>query len=254
MALIEGELVIYRGSRQEGERHPRPRARGPRTAGHQGDVPPARRLRAVHPGGSGFVPGRWHDERGIQRPDGTRTRLAARGSRPHHPGRYGRAGALHAPRRERAVSCRSRSTPTRIPATAACSAAASGRTRSITTRTRLVIFQPFRYWDRFAARRSEDDDSFSGVHDHPEASFFEFGKKVRAGYWKWLHLVAEPGGPQHRSDRRTRRTTRPERTLVSWTSTWWPGSTRTCHGIRTTVVDLRDAQSHTARNGTCPSR
>jgi len=48
----------------------------------------------------------------------------------------------------------------------------------------IVVFQPFRYWDRFAARRSKDDDSFSGVHDHPETSYFEFGKKVRAGYWR----------------------------------------------------------------------
>lgn len=49
-----------------------------------------------------------------------------------------------------------------------------------------VFFQPFRYWDRFLPRRIEEDESFSGIYDHPEGSYLELGQKLRAAYWHRL--------------------------------------------------------------------
>ncbi len=48
----------------------------------------------------------------------------------------------------------------------------------------VAIWQPFRYWDRFTPRRSEDDETFGGVHDHPDTSFVEFGTQARSGLWR----------------------------------------------------------------------
>ncbi|MDJ0521092.1 MAG: hypothetical protein QNJ90_03355 [Planctomycetota bacterium] len=48
----------------------------------------------------------------------------------------------------------------------------------------IVFFQPFRYWDRYTPRRGEDEDSFGGIHDHPESSFLEIGTRARSGLWR----------------------------------------------------------------------
>lgn len=48
----------------------------------------------------------------------------------------------------------------------------------------IVIFQPFRYWDRYTPRRGEDDETFGGMHDHPECSYLEFGVKGRSTLWR----------------------------------------------------------------------
>ena len=48
----------------------------------------------------------------------------------------------------------------------------------------IVIFQPFRFWDRYAQRRGQDDETFAGMHDHPECSFLEFGTKGRSTFWR----------------------------------------------------------------------
>jgi hypothetical protein len=55
----------------------------------------------------------------------------------------------------------------------------------------IVIFQPFRFWDRFAARRTEEQDSFSGVHSHPESSYFELGKKLPSAFWRGFSWTEE---------------------------------------------------------------
>jgi hypothetical protein len=47
-----------------------------------------------------------------------------------------------------------------------------------------VFWQPIRYWDRYTARRTDDGQSFGGVHEHPESSYLELGKRVRSGYWQ----------------------------------------------------------------------
>jgi hypothetical protein len=47
----------------------------------------------------------------------------------------------------------------------------------------LVFYQPFRYWDRYIPRRTEEDEGFSGIHDHPEAAYLEIGQRFRSGYW-----------------------------------------------------------------------
>ena len=46
-----------------------------------------------------------------------------------------------------------------------------------------VFWQPFRYWDRFLPRRIEEDESFSGMYDHPEGSYLELGQKLKTAYW-----------------------------------------------------------------------
>jgi type II secretory pathway pseudopilin PulG len=48
----------------------------------------------------------------------------------------------------------------------------------------IVVFQPFRYWDRFTPRRTEDNESFSGVYDHPETSYLELGTRKRSALWR----------------------------------------------------------------------
>jgi hypothetical protein len=60
----------------------------------------------------------------------------------------------------------------------------------------IVIWQPFRYWDRYMLRRdgTEDEVSFPGVYDHPEASFVEFGKRVRSGYFHRLTWMEDLDG------------------------------------------------------------
>ena len=47
----------------------------------------------------------------------------------------------------------------------------------------IVVFHPFRYWDRAMLRRAAQTGAFVGVHDHPEASYVEFAKTVRDAYW-----------------------------------------------------------------------
>ena len=49
-----------------------------------------------------------------------------------------------------------------------------------------VFWQPFRYWDRFLPRRIEEDESFSGMYDHPEGSYLELGLKLKTAYWHRL--------------------------------------------------------------------
>lgn len=60
----------------------------------------------------------------------------------------------------------------------------------------LVVFQPFRYWDRYTPRRSEDDQSFGGLHDHPEASYLQVGKRVRTGFWHRMAWKEDLQGSQ----------------------------------------------------------
>jgi hypothetical protein len=48
----------------------------------------------------------------------------------------------------------------------------------------LAIWQPFRYWDRYTERRSEDNAPFSGVFDHPETSYVELGRSVQSALWR----------------------------------------------------------------------
>lgn len=47
----------------------------------------------------------------------------------------------------------------------------------------LVVFQPFRPWDRAMQRRAPQTGAFVGFHDHPEASYVEFAKTVRDAWW-----------------------------------------------------------------------
>jgi hypothetical protein len=47
----------------------------------------------------------------------------------------------------------------------------------------LVVFQPFRPWDRAMQRRASQTGAFVGMHDHPEASYVEFAKTVRDAWW-----------------------------------------------------------------------
>ena len=49
-----------------------------------------------------------------------------------------------------------------------------------------VFLQPFRYWDRFLPRRIEEDESFSGIYDHPEGSYLELGQRLKTAYWHRL--------------------------------------------------------------------
>ncbi|MDA1195437.1 MAG: hypothetical protein O2894_09670 [Planctomycetota bacterium] len=48
----------------------------------------------------------------------------------------------------------------------------------------IVVFQPFRYWDRYTPRRSQNNESFAGVHDHPECSYLELGLEARSALWR----------------------------------------------------------------------
>jgi hypothetical protein len=53
----------------------------------------------------------------------------------------------------------------------------------------VVYWQPFRRWDRYTARRTEDDRSFGGFHDHAESGFLELSKRLRGAWWKSLRWV-----------------------------------------------------------------
>ena len=56
----------------------------------------------------------------------------------------------------------------------------------------IVLWQPFRYWDRYMPRRTEEDQGFAGVHVHPEGSYLELGRRVRSGFW---HRLTWQEGP-----------------------------------------------------------
>ncbi len=47
----------------------------------------------------------------------------------------------------------------------------------------VVIFTPFRYWDRYTPRRNDDNETFSGVYDHADSSYLELGLRARDGWW-----------------------------------------------------------------------
>ena len=47
-----------------------------------------------------------------------------------------------------------------------------------------VIFQPHRFWDRFTPRDREDNEAFPGVYDHPETSYLELRRKIHGAYWR----------------------------------------------------------------------
>ncbi len=70
----------------------------------------------------------------------------------------------------------------------------------------IVIFQPFRYWDRFVQREAEDKDSFTGVYDHPDSSYLEVGKKARSAYWRGFtwneNLIGRLAGSEDESSDR----------------------------------------------------
>ncbi len=68
----------------------------------------------------------------------------------------------------------------------------------------VVIFQPFRYWDRYTPRRTEDDQAFSGVHDHPETSYLELGTKYRDAFWHNVRWEENLDGALRGEDRRGR--------------------------------------------------
>jgi hypothetical protein len=65
-------------------------------------------------------------------------------------------------------------------------------------RGELIFYQPFRYWDRYLPRRTgdEDADTFSGVHDHPEAAYLELGQHVRSAYWDRIGWKEDLEGAQ----------------------------------------------------------
>lgn len=46
----------------------------------------------------------------------------------------------------------------------------------------VVIFQPFRYWDRFTPRGTRDQ-GFEGVYAHPESSYLELGVALQDAWW-----------------------------------------------------------------------
>ncbi|MDF1702082.1 MAG: hypothetical protein P1V36_13070, partial [Planctomycetota bacterium] len=48
----------------------------------------------------------------------------------------------------------------------------------------IVFYQPFRFWDRYTQRRGDDDETFAGMHDHPECSYLEFGTHGRSTFWR----------------------------------------------------------------------
>jgi hypothetical protein len=76
----------------------------------------------------------------------------------------------------------------------------------------LVIWQPFRFWDRFLPRRGNDTATFSGIHDHAEGCYVEFAKTVQQAQWRrasWQENLK--GQLDDEPDPRRRRTTQ-ERT------------------------------------------
>lgn len=56
-------------------------------------------------------------------------------------------------------------------------------------RDTLVVWQPFRHWDRYTGRRVEDERDFGGFHDHPESAFLELGKRARGALWQRVTWV-----------------------------------------------------------------
>lgn len=56
-------------------------------------------------------------------------------------------------------------------------------------RDTLVVWQPFRHWDRYTGRRVEDERDFGGFHDHPESSYLELGKRTRGALWQRIAWV-----------------------------------------------------------------
>ena len=46
----------------------------------------------------------------------------------------------------------------------------------------IVIYQPFRYWDRYTPRTVEEK-GFEGVFDHPESSYLELGTARQDAWW-----------------------------------------------------------------------
>ena len=48
----------------------------------------------------------------------------------------------------------------------------------------IVVWQPFRYWDRTMIRRGTDKATYVGMHEHPEGSYIEFAKTVRDAVWR----------------------------------------------------------------------
>jgi hypothetical protein len=70
----------------------------------------------------------------------------------------------------------------------------------------VVIWQPFRYWDRYTGRRTVDKQSFSGVHEHPEASYLELGRRERSVVWERVAWERNDSGrSQDDGDDRRRR-------------------------------------------------
>jgi hypothetical protein len=48
----------------------------------------------------------------------------------------------------------------------------------------LVLWQPFRYWDRYFPRRGSDRATFAGVHESPEACSLGLAKTVYQAQWR----------------------------------------------------------------------
>ena len=106
----------------------------------------------------------------------------------------------------------------------------------------IVFFQPFRYWDRYLPRRTEDDQSFAGVHDHPESSYLELGTSARDAWWDSVRWE-ETYDDRAQGDRRQHTATHPfldivvvgrMSPLVDWDSE--------------NVVDLRSGSAQMTRN------
>ena len=58
----------------------------------------------------------------------------------------------------------------------------------------IVVFHPFRYWDRTMLRRGSDRTTFVGVHDHPDASYLGLAKTVRDALWKGVSWAENLNG------------------------------------------------------------
>jgi len=58
----------------------------------------------------------------------------------------------------------------------------------------LVVWHPFRFWDRHLARRGSDSTRSVGFHDHPAGSYVEFAKTVRDAVWRRVFWQYSPEG------------------------------------------------------------
>jgi hypothetical protein len=58
----------------------------------------------------------------------------------------------------------------------------------------LVVWQPFRVWDRYMPQQASDRSDFNGVHDHPEACYLELAKTVYGAYWHQARWVPNLDG------------------------------------------------------------